>query len=260
MNERQRTSVLLPPALEHIDHTETLFEELVEVGKVPKDDSDVSEIDDTLAQEHSHYPLTIEQQQARIKYNLAQRAIGALYDRDSPYGELGGHPPDTLQDQIDANFESLIDDFQPWMRDIRIAFDRYGISELTTEGIAVMTDADRKVLALHMDGFLDRIGMARRLIKLADGDVRFYSQLEDWYGKSRTHDEMIDYSSRLRALAMTLDLTGVAQSLNREAFLVSSKQVNREKARRKDDKIHGHPQVVFDGTRPYIERLPHHDA
>jgi hypothetical protein len=102
--------------------------------------------------------------------------------------------------------------------------------------------------------------MARRLIKLADGDVRFYSQLEDWYGKSRTHDEMIDYSSRLRALAMTLDLTGVAQSLNREALLVSSKQVNREKARRKDDKIHGHPQVVFDGTRPYIERLPHHDA
>ncbi|MNL66545.1 hypothetical protein D3C87_1910310 [compost metagenome] len=102
--------------------------------------------------------------------------------------------------------------------------------------------------------------MARRLIKLADGDVRFYSQLEDWYGKSRTYDEMNDYSLRLKTLTTTLDLTGVAQSLNREALLVSSKQASREKARRKDDKTHGHPQVVFDGKKPYIERLPHHDA
>lgn len=258
MNEHWQPSALLPPALERLDHTGTLFENFVEEKDTTKDDFATDEIDE-MAQEKFHYPLTIEQQEARIKYNLAQRAIGALNDRDSPYGELGGHPPDTFQEQIDANFESLIDNFQPWMRDIRLAFDRYGINELTTEGIAAMSEGDRKVLALHIDGFLDRIGTARRLIKLADGDVRFYSQLEDWYGKDRTQDEMISYSARLKTLTTTLDSIGVVQSLNRTALLVSPKQAAREKARRKDDKIHGHPQVIFDGIRPYIERLPHHD-
>lgn len=258
MNEHRQSSILLPPAFDHIDHTGTLFEQFIEEEPVLDLDPIADEFDE-MAQEKFHYPLTIEQQEARIRHNLGQRAVNELNNRDSPYGELGGHLPDTLQDKIDANFEALIDNFQPWMRDIRVAFDRYGIGELTTEGIAVMSDADRKVLALHIDGFLDRISTARRLIKLADGDVRFYSQLEDWYGKSRTHDEMIDYSSRLRTLTATLDLTGVAQSLSREALLVSPKQAIRDKARRKDDKIHGHPQVIFDGTRPYIERLPHYD-
>lgn len=258
MNEHRQPSVLLPRVFEHIDHRGTLFEDFAEQKTVLEDDPVTDEIDE-IAQEKFHYPLTIEQQEARIKHNLAQRAIGSLADRDSPYGELGGHLPDTLQDQIDANFDLLIDNFRPWMRDIRLAFDRYGLNEITTEGIAAMSNVDRRVLSLHIEGFLERVGVASRLIKWADGDVRFYSQLQEWYGGDRNQAEMIDYASLLETLTTTLASSGVSQALQQAALSVSPSQKKRQAIRRKDDKSHGHPQVVFDGIVPSIERLPHHD-
>lgn len=204
-----------------------------------------------------HYPLTVEQRQALQQQRLGQRALDAVL-LDRPYQELGGHKAGAFDNQVDDPFESLIDGCEYWMRDVRLAVDRYGVPELTTVGIHAMTKVDQKVLALHFDGFMARLRAAYRLIAAADGEVRAYPLLEQRYGQ-RSHDEMIAYLAVLKELNIALHANGVAQALHAVAHRASPDRDKREKMRKRDDENHGHVQVFFDDTKPRIERLPHHD-
>lgn len=252
----------LPKTLDQLDNTGTLFETLSESQQQEEMQQPLVPVPVRRLREHEHrYPQTVEERQAWLAQNLAQRAIEeALDDRASPYLELGGHHGSELIDDVTPRlFDELIATFEPWMRDIRLAVDRYGAHELTPDRIRSMTKADQRILALHFDGFLERLKVAHRLISAADGHVDYYPLLEQWYGKDRDQEGMIAYITTLEKLAEALHAAGVAQLLHHIAFDVSHDQKKREAARRRDDMKHGHPQVYFDETKPRIERLPHHD-
>ena len=248
-----------PPAktLDNIDHTGTLFEALhpAQTPPVPPSPPIVAAKRRQRIHEHRH-PLTIEQRQERIARRCGQEAIDLALDR--PYHDLGGHASDAFEELAGDPFEALVEKAEPWMRDIRLVVDRYGVPELTVPEIGAMTKPDQKALALHFDGFMVRLKAAHRLIAAADGDVTAYAVLERRYGK-RTREEMIAYLPILEELHEALHERGIAQELRRVAYEVAPDSNKREEMRRRDDRLHGYPQVFFDGTKPRIERLPHHD-
>jgi hypothetical protein len=254
MSEYMRP-VKAPMTFDQLDHSGTLFEatepEEAQEKITPPVTTRVRR-----GREHN-YPLTVEQRQVLLQQRLGQQALDAVL-LDRPYQELGGHKPGAFDDQPSDPFESVIDGCEYWMRDVRLAIDRYGAPELTVEGIQAMTKADRRVLSLHFDGFMVRLKTAYRLIAAANGDVGAHSVLEHRYGP-RSHDEMIAYLGVLENLNSALHANGVAQALHVAAYRVSSNKDMREKIRKADDESHGHVQVFFDGTKPRIERLPRHD-
>lgn len=248
-----------PPArtLDTIDHTGTLFEALHPAQETPILDQPPVTISPGRRQrthEHRH-PLTIDERRERLSRRCGQQAIDLVLDR--PYHDLGGHASDAFEDFVADPFESLVEKCEPWMRDIRLAIDRYGAPELTVQEISTMTKPDQKTLALHFDGFMVRLKAAHRLIAAADGDVTAYPVLERRYG-GRSREEMIAYLPILEELHDTLQERGIAQTLLRIARDVAPDPGKREEMRRRDDRLRGYPQVFFDGTKPRIERLPHH--
>ena len=242
-----------PRIFEELDHIGTLFEELqpspgvLELAPLP-----AARMHQRHVEQERRYPLTLEQRQAQLARRVGQQAIDMVLDR--PYHDLGGHAPGTFDELADNPFESVMEKSKPWMRDIKIAIDRYGAAELTVTAIESMTKSDRKTLALHFDGFMRRLSAAHRLIAAADGDVAAYPLLERRYGR-RSHEEMINYLPALEELHDALQHSGVPQELHGIAHRVSPDPNRREEMRRRDDRAHGTPQVYFDGVKPRIERV-----
>lgn len=189
------------------------------------------------------FPLTVTEQlrQARMAEGVMPRTIESAYD------ELGGHAhPMTCAEQT----ERALDGYEPWMRDIHVAVERYGLLELTAQSVAAMTQKDRDTLALYVDGFREGLRSARQLIASKDGDVRF----DDFFTKYQRHTpaEMIAYGQRLAALQELLDAQTGYTSLIRHAYATwggDTKQgaQKRHQVRRRNKITKGDtPFVVFD--------------
>lgn len=222
-----------PKPLKELDHTGTLFE--------------------SLEQTPHHHTRKLGSRAIRIVAHphtiqeLREHHEEPQDKRETPYDELGGH---RSADDERSQFEKIADEAQPWMTDVAIAVDWYGLHELRGEAIQAMTQDDRRVLALHVDGLIERMSAAHRLIGAGAGDVGTHQFLEKRYGKQRTPEEMLAYMKTLEDLRQAIRAQGVIGALHRaEQKLFSLSQRERDKKYKDDVENHGHIRVVYDQHR-----------
>ncbi|MFI5212720.1 MAG: hypothetical protein ACHQTE_02040 [Candidatus Saccharimonadales bacterium] len=235
---------------------------------LPKDDyadsSDTVEIAAADAERRTvRRPQTVEFWAKTVQKRDIARA--ALRDQLSlgpttAYEELGGGLRQANVEQElsrEQPFDEVLRAYKPWMRDINLAVEKYGVLELTLDGIDAMTKDNRKILAIHFDEYMDRLRTSHRLIYAADGDVRHYDLLAKHYNKdnTRTREEMIRYAHVLESLNVALQSTGIPHKLHSIAHTIEPNAAKRSLRHKSDDQRHGDMQVVFDDKKPRIERV-----
>lgn len=208
-----------PTPFEDLDHTGTLFEGL-----------DMAKTSNRLGERAvRHTPRIIAHPhttgELKARHYLDEGGDDA---REDPYYELGGNP--TEYDKLPL-FDQLAEDFQPWMTDVDIAINRLGLHEIGTDTIKHMTKPDQRLLAMHVDALLERIGTAQRLIGAAEGDVSTHAFLEKRYGTRRTAKEMLDYMPVLKRLNKAIHerhIIGVLHEVAPDVFAGSRDERNRK--------------------------------
>lgn len=193
-------------------------------------------------------PFTATEWSVRAARQRMQQ-VEAQYDQpETPYDELGGrrNEPTTAE-----RIETVLQGYEPWMRDIEVAVERYGLLELTRESVAAMTKKDRDTLALYVDGFREGLHSARMLIHDHEGDVGAV----DFFSKYGRHEpaEMRAYSQRLAALEELLNTQSGYVSLirhAREKWGEGDQAVRKRHQVRRRNKVtkKNTPHAVYDGT------------
>lgn len=184
------------------------------------------------------HPQTIEGLKAR--HHLGEHAD----ERESAYHELGGNR--TEYDNLSL-FDQLAEDFQPWMTDVDLAMNHYGLHEQSPETIQAMTKADQKKLALHVDALMARMATAHRLIGATEGNVSEHQFLERRYGARRTPEEMIAYMPVLEKLNRAIHEQHVLNALHQaapELFKLTPHERNERYGR--NIRKYGHVQTGYD--------------
>lgn len=233
-----------------------------EANAFEDDEGNVVPIDDVLRDGYE-YPIA----QRRV---LGEYALKADHTITDDLFELSDEENGQL------TLEVLLETRQDWAWDMRRAFDDYQFAEISVDEIASMTNADRKIYALHFQKFWSFLRRDIRLISSSvsennHGDLEIdehsssFNEIKTLYGEGHSAEDLLDYATRLRLLESGLRLKGIVHVLEEEFHNDYPKaSMSAERIRSillKDKSKHGDCKIVFDvtadGTRkPKIERIP----
>lgn len=263
------------PSFDQLDHTGTLFE-----GRVPVATQSVEERAPNNAS--TSLPQTTEQRAGKTYPELiSQRQsskigvfVVARYEDDkagddervSPHHELGGliTHSDRLAEAEHSREENLahvLDAYQPWMRDVTLAVERYGLIDMTPDDVKQMTQSDKNILSLYVDGFMEGLSSIKQLISQFEGVAErheFFDKYSKTSHKTPTPGEFMAYGQTLEALSQLIRQQSAAESL--VAFAKKRKSSRDARAAsRKNNKLtkKDTPRVYRDEAGKYrVELIP----
>lgn len=263
-------------SFDELDHTGTLFEGRAS-GTTSIESLDTSpEPAPQVAPDLTprwHYPEKTAERQSREAL-LGVLAVAAHQD-DEPsgsraYSELGGgHGQEDAYRRAAGerskpeNLEIILTDYEPWMRDVTLAVERYGLLDMGPDDVERMTQHDREVLSLYVDGYMEGLASIKQLIVQFEG----VADRHDFFNKYTTTDkgaptpeEFNSYLHTLDALSQVIHQQGAADQLVRYAAAEISpvdKQRQAKRKRNKDTK-RDTPRVYFDekGSKYRVELVP----
>ena len=233
-----------------------------EANAVEDSDGNIVSIDDAF-REGYEYPIAQRRGLGEYALKVDRSIIEDIFElSDEENGQL--------------TLEMLFETRQDWAWDMRRAFDDYQFADISVGEIASMTNADRKVYALHFQKFWLYLRRDIRLIASSisengHGDLEIdehslsFDEIKTLYGEGHSAEELLDYATRLRLLESGLRLKGIVHVLEEEFHNDYPKaSMSPEKIRSillKDKSKHGDCKIVFDvnpdGARqPRIERIP----
>ena len=164
---------------------------------------------------------------------------------DTAYSELGGAV------DFDVRYQ-LLSSYKPWMRDIQIAVEEYGLFDMTAADVEHMTVKDRDILALYVDGFHDKLLSTKMLIRTFRSDVvgQPYMDRYKTKGYRPTSSELVSYQTQLYQLETVLSLQGACKKLVECAHDKQPFKDRRQKTRRKNERDKKDmPRVYFDAKQ-----------
>lgn len=210
------------------------------------------------------YPLTVLDRKAALTastgVSMGRSVVAA--ERMTPYEELGGHR--YPQEARDGGLNEVLRRYQPWMRDVAVGIERYGLLDMNPGDVDRMTVADRELLALYVDGFMSGLTTVKRLIAgyaELPTDHEFIVSKYNPHGE-RTKQELLDYRGTIDLFGEALKQKGVAGRLQQVAINRRPYPDKRHTARKSDKaKGLGTPRVIFDVSgKPRVERVSAQEA
>lgn len=188
--------------------------------------------EDLAPAEQVNMPLTAEHEDVPVfRYpkqitDYQQFFENSEIEEGSVYDELGGRQFNLYQD--------LFEGYQPWMRDVRVAVERYGLLEMSRSDVAAMTQKDQRILGLYVDGFAEGLTSIKRLIEQYEGDVTRHEFFNKYClnGYRPTVQEMRHYGQRVGLLERALRERGGYGQLLQVARDVQPNSSKRHRTRK----------------------------
>lgn len=195
---------------------------------------------------------------AERQASLRDRLMGVVVVQDAhveserltTHQELGG-----LRRTERVHYDDLLRQYQPWMRDITVAMERYALFDMERSDITAMTTPDRNRLALDVDGYMEGLAAVRRVIK-SYADVPDNHDFMDKYkmdGQLPTKQELNAYFETINVLRKALKEAGTAGYLQTVAIDNQPSQDQR-RAQRRSAKSKTHVQVSFIDGKYRLQR------
>lgn len=194
-------------------------------------------------------------------------------ERETAYDELGGlrrhgHESPEVAARLESKdaIEKVIRDYEPWMRDVSLAVERYALFDLEVADIQEMGKKDQRILALYVDGFMEGLSAIKRLIVqfegVADRHEFFKKYTTTEYGVP-TPEMFMEYKQVLDTLTQVIDEKGAATHLCALAKQISPSREARRHTR-KSNKVSkkNTPHVRYDNesTSYVVELVPRSGA
>lgn len=159
------------------------------------------------------------------------------------YGDLGGGIQSAAEAvEIGDRYGEFADNFKPWKKDIRAAFEQFDLTKLSVDEIRKMTKADQELLALHFDHYVDTISSRGRNLATPGAEG---GQL---YGEYPFTDEQqaVTYGRELLEFAQAIQLSEEYDLLHAKSEELKDKKSNRDQFVGKDKRKNGPIVVAFD--------------
>lgn len=190
--------------------------------------------DDATRFEEGESPLHIARQR-----EIARRAVVF----SEAYAELGGGVQSAAEEaELGDRYGEFADSFEPWKKDIDIAFEQFDIAKLSVEEIRKMTKADQELLALHFDYYVDKITGRGRVLATPGSEG---SPLYDEYSFA-DENTAIAYGHELMQFAEAIKYSEEYGWLHAKSKALKAKTFERDNFVRRDKKDHGQIVVAYD--------------
>lgn len=133
------------------------------------------------------------------------------------YAELGGGISSHREAAPSLALENVLDeDYEPWMLDVRLAVEQFGVVDFSPSELRAMKSEDFQKYSLYFYNFLQSIDMHANLIIGAEGRTDIDGgALRDRFGE-RAPEELNKYLNTLKWLKTDLEATGIPQMVRRE--------------------------------------------